>query len=144
VVQAKRALTKRQNVTTVHCTELLRAETSRATAKLQLKASAEGCPYAAIVIGCCVSQRRSSFMGKGMNQIYPTESSQHFSCISLNTIRSKMFHEEELYFNAVYVLHHEKFFVYDGAYLRKLMKFHISFMEVGYVRSITNSRVQSS
>jgi hypothetical protein len=28
--------------------------------------------------------------------------------------------------------------------LRKLMKFHISFMEVGYVRSITNSRVQSS
>jgi hypothetical protein len=35
-------------------TELLTIQTSGSTAKLQLKALAEGCPHPAIVFGCCV------------------------------------------------------------------------------------------
>jgi hypothetical protein len=37
---------------------------SRKTVNLQLMASAEGFPHRAIVIGCCLSQRRSSFKRK--------------------------------------------------------------------------------
>jgi hypothetical protein len=48
-------------------TELLTIQTSRTAAKLQLKAFGWRLPHPAIVIGCCMSQRRSSFMRKGMN-----------------------------------------------------------------------------
>jgi hypothetical protein len=52
VAQVRLILAKQQNVTTLHSTELLRIETSHTTAKLQLKALAEGCPQLATVIGC--------------------------------------------------------------------------------------------
>jgi hypothetical protein len=39
-------------------------QTFRTAAKLQLKTSSESCPYAAVLIGCCLSQRRSSFIRK--------------------------------------------------------------------------------
>jgi hypothetical protein len=45
----------------------VKGKTPRTPAKLELKASAEGCPQSATVIGCFMSRRRSRFIRKGMN-----------------------------------------------------------------------------
>jgi hypothetical protein len=53
-----------KKITAEHCAELLRAETSHASAEQQLRTLAEVCPKSFVVIGSCISMQRSSFMRK--------------------------------------------------------------------------------
>jgi hypothetical protein len=55
-----------KNITALHCTKLLRPEISAATAKQQLRASAEGYPQPPIMIGCYILLRRKSFLREGI------------------------------------------------------------------------------
>lgn len=61
------ALAIQGNMIRPHCTELLRIKMSTTTAKLQLKALAEGYTQLFIVIGCCTDQWRLSFIRKWNN-----------------------------------------------------------------------------
>ena len=53
----------------LHCTELLKMETSHAYAMWQCKTSYEGHPQTPTVTGTCASQPRSSFIWKGNRNI---------------------------------------------------------------------------